>query len=63
LFVSHDGAQETPTACVLCAGTSDLPVAEEAAVTLGEHSCCFKALRALVRALVVLGKLTEFADA
>uniref|UniRef100_H3G4X3 phosphoribosylaminoimidazole carboxylase n=1 Tax=Phytophthora ramorum TaxID=164328 RepID=H3G4X3_PHYRM len=26
--------QEAPTACVLCAGTSDLPVAEEAAVTL-----------------------------
>ncbi|POM76383.1 1-(5-phosphoribosyl)-5-amino-4-imidazole-carboxylate carboxylase, partial [Phytophthora palmivora] len=26
--------KEAPTACVLCAGTSDLPVAEEAAVTL-----------------------------
>ena len=26
-----------PTACVLCAGTSDLPVAEEAAVTLGRY--------------------------
>ncbi|KAF4322803.1 hypothetical protein G195_002141, partial [Phytophthora kernoviae 00238/432] len=26
--------QKAPTACVLCAGTSDLPVAEEAAVTL-----------------------------
>eukprot|EP00644_Phytophthora_capsici_P010415 jgi/Phyca11/116318/e_gw1.30.92.1 len=25
---------QTPTACVLCAGTSDLPVAEEAAITL-----------------------------
>ncbi|KAL3671576.1 hypothetical protein V7S43_003493 [Phytophthora oleae] len=26
--------EQAPTACVLCAGTSDLPVAEEAAVTL-----------------------------
>ncbi|KAE8911992.1 hypothetical protein PF005_g2682 [Phytophthora fragariae] len=30
----EDMEKETPTACVLCAGTSDLPVAEEAAVTL-----------------------------
>ncbi|KUF97332.1 hypothetical protein AM588_10011705 [Phytophthora nicotianae] len=31
-------SRDCPTACVLCAGTSDLPVAEEAAVTLGENS-------------------------
>ncbi|KAG7399348.1 hypothetical protein PHYBOEH_009150 [Phytophthora boehmeriae] len=29
-----DTGKKPPTACVLCAGTSDLPVAEEAAVTL-----------------------------
>ncbi|EGZ15855.1 hypothetical protein PHYSODRAFT_454155, partial [Phytophthora sojae] len=31
---TEDQEKKTPTACVLCAGTSDLPVAEEAAVTL-----------------------------
>ncbi|KAG7393929.1 hypothetical protein PHYPSEUDO_000106 [Phytophthora pseudosyringae] len=31
---SGDEEKEASTACVLCAGTSDLPVAEEAAVTL-----------------------------
>ncbi|CAI5703220.1 unnamed protein product [Peronospora effusa] len=30
----QDADKKVPTACVLCAGTSDLPVAEEAAVTL-----------------------------
>ncbi|KAI9989623.1 hypothetical protein PInf_019908 [Phytophthora infestans] len=31
---TEEEEKDTPTACVLCAGTSDLPVAEEAAVTL-----------------------------
>ncbi|KAG1710930.1 hypothetical protein DVH05_013651 [Phytophthora capsici] len=31
---SEADSEQTPTACVLCAGTSDLPVAEEAAITL-----------------------------
>ncbi|RLN97544.1 hypothetical protein BBJ28_00006676, partial [Nothophytophthora sp. Chile5] len=34
VYSPHFILQKAPVACVLCAGTSDLPVAEEAAVTL-----------------------------
>jgi NCAIR mutase (PurE)-related protein len=34
---NEDEDSSKPVACVLCAGTSDLPIAEEAAVTLGKR--------------------------